>query len=49
MIASMEFLKLYEIWSVFVYDGVERQPVAPRGREVAYIYVVVAGRFHLAP
>lgn len=44
-----QFLELDQIWPVFVNDGVERQPVAPRSREIPHVHVMVTGGFHLAP
>jgi hypothetical protein len=40
---------LDEFRPVLVDDGVEGEAVAPRGREVSHVDIVVTGCFHLAP
>ena len=44
-----QFVKVYEVGTVLVNDGIESQSIAPRGGEIAHIHVVIAGSFHLAP
>lgn len=48
-VAPVQLVELNQVGSVLVYNRVERQPVAPRGRKVAYVDVVVAGCLHLTP
>ena len=48
-IGFRKFLKLNEIRTMLVDEGIEGESIAPRSGKVAYIHIVISGCLHLTP
>ena len=44
-----QFVKLNEVGSMLVNDGIESQTISPGGREISDVNIMIASSFHLAP
>jgi len=48
-VALAQLIKLDKVRAVLVDDGVEGETIAPAGREVPHVDIMISRSFHLAP